>query len=310
MRCRRCQKEFAEVRASARFCSVKCRVAFHRKSNAMTPEPIWLGRRVKMGSERQELALKAAEIIETYKGAVTLRQVYYRLVAANEIPNTERSYKRLGDIIVEARKSGLIGWGSIEDRGRSIAMPSVWTSPREFKRTMRYLYDEDRWETQNQRVAVVIEKAALAGIVEPICRQWQVPFVAARGYSSATLLADASVQLRGHVVLYLGDHDPSGTDMTRDWQDRLDSFASGCHVWRIGLTPEQIAEHNLPPQPVKNEDSRAKEYQQKHGADVWELDALPPDELATLVELKIRAFIDNDAWLKRETEIEAARSLV
>ena len=83
MRFRRCQKEFSEVRASARFCSVKCRVAFHRKSYATAPEPIWLGHRVKMGNERQVLACTAAEIIETYKGAVTLRQVHYRSVSAN-----------------------------------------------------------------------------------------------------------------------------------------------------------------------------------------------------------------------------------
>ena len=48
---------------------------------------------------------------------LTLRQLYYQCVSRNIIENTERSYKRLGDLISNGRLGGLIDWDSVEDRG-------------------------------------------------------------------------------------------------------------------------------------------------------------------------------------------------
>lgn len=306
-----CRKEFEAKRASARFCSVACRVAAHRVKAHVEDKrdgPQWTGHVPKMSDEHLEIVKLAARIVSSYDGRVTLRQTYYRLVAANVIPNTEASYKRLGGILTNARKLGYIPWSAMEDRGRSIDSAATWDNLRDFRASMRHLYDEDRWTTQKARVAVIVEKQALAGLIEPVCRRWQVPFIAAKGYASATLLAEASVKLYGRVVLYAGDHDPSGTDMTRDWQDRLDGFSSGCHVSRIGLNRDQIEEFDLPPQPIKGSDARAAAYEAQHGTGVWELDAMPPDELVDLVDRHVRSFVDMTEWERRDAEIEAVRA--
>ena len=59
----------------------------------------------------ESLALIALvnEVIEEYTAQgydLTLRQVYYQLVARGYIPNNERSYKNVGNLINDARMAG------------------------------------------------------------------------------------------------------------------------------------------------------------------------------------------------------------
>lgn len=63
-------------------------------------------------------------------------------------------------------------------------------------------------------------------------------------------------------------------------------------VRHIGLTKQQIEEFNLPPNPAKITDPRANEYIKKHGKTSWEVDALPPAELVSIVEHHIKKEID------------------
>jgi hypothetical protein len=308
--CQNCHSSFLATRKSAMYCGGVCRVAAHRSKQLPPPKAIWLGKTTALTSERLDLAYMAASIIEGYMGRVTLRQVYYRMVAANVIPNTNESYKKLGSLIKIARENGIIEWGDVEDRGRKIESPATYGSMREFRRVMRLVYDEDRWTNQQHKIAVIVEKAALAGVIEPICRKWQVPFVASRGYASSTLMAEASIKLGGRIIHYYGDHDPSGTDMSRDWQDRLRDFGAGSVIDRVGLSRDQVELYDLPPQAVKETDARATKYSIEHGKGVWELDAMPPDALERLVETNILAYVDLEAWGMRDAEIEANRQLL
>ena len=49
---------------------------------------------------------------------LTLRQLYYQLVARDIIPNHDKVYKKIGTIKDDCVYSGLIDWGAFEDRGR------------------------------------------------------------------------------------------------------------------------------------------------------------------------------------------------
>lgn len=98
---------------------------------------------------------------------------------------------------------------------------------------------------------------------------------------------------RTPVVLYLGDHDPSGEDMVRDIEDRLKEFGvSNVEVVKIALTMAQIKKFKPPPNPAKISDSRAAAYIAKHGAQSWEVDALPPKMLNQLITNAIEALVD------------------
>jgi hypothetical protein len=107
---------------------------------------------------------------------------------------------------------------------------------------------------------------------------------------------------RPAVLLYAGDHDPSGEDIDRDFLAKTDCWDE---VRRVAHTAEQVAQYDLLPQPGKETDSRARGFIARHGRLVRvELDALPPEILQQLYEDAIAAFWDDDAY-RAALELEA-----
>lgn len=239
---------------------------------------------------------------------LTVRQLYYQLVARGVIENTERSYARITSTVNDAKLAGLMDWEAIEDRTREFLRRSHWASASELVESAADQFHMDMWIGQENRVFVIVEKEALAGVLHRACRRLDVPLLAARGYPSGTVLrefaqSDLIPCLQGEqtpIVLHLGDHDPSGIDMTRDLDSRLCLFAEGfVELNRIALTMDQIDEHRPPPNPAKTTDSRFADYRRKYGDESWELDALKPDYLDDLVSQHIAEYIDEDQWDKR-----------
>lgn len=60
---------------------------------------------------------------------LTLRQLFYQFVSRGWVPNTDKSYKRLGSIVNDARLAGEIDWYHISDRTRFLRSPGSWESP-------------------------------------------------------------------------------------------------------------------------------------------------------------------------------------
>lgn len=259
-----------------------------------------------IGQAAHDVAELVNPIIERYQAegyTLTLRQLYYQLVAAALIENTTRSYKRLGAQLVEARLGGLVPWDAIEDRGRSLIDVERHADPDAFLQSSIAYYGEDVRRTQESHVEVWIEKDALAGVLHDVCMENRVPLFPCKGYASISALWEAAQRFRAEPrpveILHLGDHDPSGLDMTRDIRDRLDLLAGpdvGPFVQRIALTMDQIRQYNPPPNPAKVTDSRAGGYIAKHGRDSWELDAIPPGDLVALVREAIAEETDADAF--------------
>lgn len=245
---------------------------------------------------------------------LTVRQLYYQLVARAIIPNTERSYKRVTGVANDARMAGLMDWDAIEDRTRAFITRSRWDSGNEILANVAKQFHMDMWEDQEHRVFVIVEKEALAGVLEGVCRKFDMPLLAARGYPSGTVLrefantalADAYGGNQHPVILHLGDHDPSGIDMSRDLAERLELFSDNqgsVEFHRIALNMPQIEEQKPPPNPAKTTDSRFDSYERLYGDESWELDALSPNYLAKLVERHARKFIDKKKWAARIEEI-------
>jgi hypothetical protein len=124
------------------------------------------------------LIQKINSIIAEYDQAgysLTLRQVYYQLVARGIIPNNERSYKNVGKLISQGRLAGLIDWYAIEDRTRYIRSLSHWNEPGEIVASAARQYRIDLWDTQPQYVEVWVEKDALIGIIEQVAERHDIP---------------------------------------------------------------------------------------------------------------------------------------
>ena len=236
---------------------------------------------------------------------LTLRQIYYQFVARDLISNKQSEYKRLGSIINDARLAGMIDWGTIVDRTRNIQSNSHWDSPKEIITGCAEYYQIDKWANQPYRPEVWIEKDALVGVVEKVANRNDVSYFSCRGYTSQSEMWSAAQRLKGYedngqspIIIHLGDHDPSGIDMTRDIHDRLEMFMGGITVNRIALNMDQIEEFNPPPNPSKITDPRASGYIKKFGMKSWELDALEPSVLEQLIDETIAKYRDDYLWDK------------
>jgi hypothetical protein len=163
----------------------------------------------------------------------------------------------------------------------------------------------------------MVEKQALEGVLVPVCRELDVPFTANKGYSSSSAMYEASKRFLSRdeegkdlYVLYLGDHDPSGIDMTRDVLDRLLLFTNGGNltVNRLALNMDQIQALNPPENPAKVTDSRAASYISRFGTSSWELDAIEPNALADIVRGAVTNLIEPDLWAKSKAKQDAMRA--
>jgi hypothetical protein len=264
---------------------------------------------------------RANQICAEYAAAgydLTLRQLYYQFVARGYIPNDDKQYKRLGKTISDARLAGLLDWNYIVDRTRNLRDLAHWASPNAIVDACASQFRTDRWREQPYHVEVWIEKDALVGVIQGVCNDLDVPHFSCRGYTSQSELWGAAQRLircerRGQqtVIVHLGDHDPSGIDMTRDIRDRLRLFGSAAEVNRIALTWDQVQQYQPPPNPAKLSDARAEGYIEIYGDESWELDALSPDVLAGLIRSTIEDnYLDADQWADDTDAMMADRDLL
>lgn len=266
---------------------------------------------IKFQSKSIDLINLVNAVVDEYDAQgyeLTLRQVYYQLVARGYIPNNERSYKNLGNLINDGRLAGLIDWYAIVDRTRNLRANAHWETPESVIESAKYSYMLDRWKHQPNYVEVWVEKDALIGIVSQICRKLDVPHFSCRGYTSQSEMWSAAQRFinQGHresrTIIHLGDHDPSGIDMTRDIQERLEMFGADVYVKRVALTMEQIQTYNPPPNPTKLSDARATSYIAEFGHECWELDALEPRVITELIRNEVTALLDCDLVLEVENK--------
>ncbi|MDH3779363.1 MAG: hypothetical protein OES15_00760 [Nitrosopumilus sp.] len=232
---------------------------------------------------------------------MTLRQLFYQLVSHDMLPNDQKKYKKLSTIIKDARMAGLIDWDVIEDRIRIPTMPSEFENISHLVKAAISSYRRDRWENQEYYVEVWVEKDALSGVLEPVTRKYHVHLLVNRGYSSTSALHESVLRIKQQqdkecIILYLGDHDPSGKNMITDIKNRLEQFQCDATVRDVALTMEQIKQYNLPPNSAKKSDPRSDKYIKRHGNLSWELDALTPEVLNQLVSSHIEEFLDMDEY--------------
>jgi hypothetical protein len=296
--------------------------------------------------EALDIIQKANAICTSYQAQgfdLTLRQLYYQFVSRGWIDNKQSEYKRLGGVINDARLAGMLDWDFIVDRTRNMEQNSHWGSPADIIRSAARSFAIDKWAAQDTYVEVWIEKDALVGVLEGVCPDNDVPYFSCRGYTSQSEVWGAAQRLGAKVaedkkviIIHLGDHDPSGIDMSRDITDRLTMFIAhdvfGAdyadalaedrqYFWseavgeqlvidRIALNMNQVLQYNPPPNPAKITDSRATEYIRRHGQNSWELDALDPATLTALIQDSIDSYKDPVVWQEAVDEEANQRQIL
>jgi hypothetical protein len=252
---------------------------------------------------------------------ITGRGIGYKLFVRQLIPDmTKASMAIVYRLLKHAREDGIIPWEWIVDETRGLERLAYWSDPKNFADTIEWR--RDPWDQQKARVQLCSEKGTVRGLLMPVLRRLRVGFRPFHGFDSATEVHDIAIDNDGRplILFYIGDYDPSGVSMTdQDLIKRLPAY--GCHhveLRRIALTIEHcnaMPQMSFPasdkgPKPGKKGDSRHPWFVRNFGDRCWELDAMDPRELRTLVENAISAEIDWDKWNERlAIEAEESQSL-
>lgn len=263
------------------------------------------------------IIVEAARIARSYSTAVTLRQLHYRLVALALYGylNNLNCYKRLSELTAEARRQGT--FPALSDRTRGVHRPPFWNSPQDGIKALAEQYRRNYTEGQEHQVWVIYEKATLGAQIESWLRPFGVPSAALRGYSSESLEREVFMAMendkRPIVVFYVGDFDPEGEDIERNFKAQAIRWSRGEEwgkdeedelfdldetlldhqdvwelefVWweKLTVTPPQVQQFGLVPNPGKASSSRAAGFIRKHGSLFQiEVEAVDPNVLRDLI---------------------------
>ena len=258
------------------------------------------------GKSAKSLALidAAYDILEQIEPA-SVRAVCYQLFIRKYIKDMSKGEtSKVSKQLTYAREEGLIPWEWIVDEARAPERIAQWDNPESIIAIACSTYRKDYWKDQPNRVEVWSEKGTVRGTLAPVLDKYGVTFRVMHGYGSATVLHDIAQETAENnkplTVLYVGDWDPSGMNMSEvDLPERLARYGGSAEIRRIALSEEDVGDDTELPwfaAETKQGDSRYKWYVADYGHRCWELDALPPPELRGRVEDAIKELLDVDAW--------------
>ena len=235
---------------------------------------------------------------------LSVRQLYYQLVARGVIEKTEATYKRVCDASAQMRLDGELPYRTFADGHRTRRGVFAHCGLNHALESAHQLYRRNYWLDQPWYVEVWCEKDALTGVIQPVCEEYGVTYVATRGFPSITLRYESAHALietgKPAIIFYFGDHDASGRSISDNLEAELRHHGAEVTVARVALNPDQIDAWSLPTRPGKESDSRQAGFARRFGGASVELDALPPDALTDLVATAIDERIDEFSWMQVE----------
>jgi hypothetical protein len=258
---------------------------------------------------------------------LTDRQIHYALLnnpplthaskPASAYRNTVQCYKQTCDLVTRARLEGLIPFRAVHDPTRPMA---VWDAHqsiapfvrREIGNLLKGFY-RDLQQSQPNHIEIIGEKNTIESIVRPVAKEYCLPLTIGRGYCSLPPRYDMAQRFRRSgkdklVLLVLSDFDPEGEDIAHSFARSMrDDFKIRSIVpVKVVLTAAQVEEMNLPPQmKAKETSSRAAKFTERHGDDVFELEAVPPQVLQAILRDAIDGVLDVNAF---NAEVDAEKA--
>src|SRR5215203_5567730 len=259
------------------------------------------------------LMFQAKQILEEYRDhlPLTARQIFYRMVATYGYPKTEKAATNLGEHLTRARRAEMIPFDHIRDDGIAVMAQAHYADENDFFKHIREegsAYKRDKLTRQKMDIRVYCEAAGMMPQLERVCEPYSIPVYSCSGFDSVSAkyqLKEACwrafvYQGRRTIILHLGDHDPSGESIFNDGlvQDIHAFLAEDvphkdpreiADFERIALTQEQVTSLGLETTPPKESDSRTANWK---GSGACQLEALPPDVLAGLLDATIKTYLN------------------
>ena len=277
------------------------------------PRTDWRPQRATLG-----LLEQVAHVLAEYSDhlPLTLRQVFYRLVAEQGFDKTERSYERLLDAMGNARRAGIIPFDSIRDDGITDVSPSAYSGKEHFLEVVQGAASRFRLNRQVGQAATIEVWCEAAGMVPQLVRvadPYGISVYSSSGFPSITAKHQAAERVRDEgavIFLHIGDHDPSGVhvfssfeeDVTA-WVDSLGGFGL---FERVAVTPAQVDAYDLATAPAKKTDRRSFD------GETCQAEALGPDVLAAILTNAIESHFDLTAYreILRDEDEQRAELMV
>jgi hypothetical protein len=284
-------------------------------------------RRSKISAAKMPLLNAAKKVLDELKPLwpVTDRRVHYILL--NDPPlynasqgkkravysNTLKRYKGLCDLLTRARVEGLIPYDAIHDPTRPMR---TWHVHRDASRFVREEVDglfkgywRDLQQSQPNHIEIVGEKNTVEDVIHPIAEEFCIPYTLGRGYCSLDRRKKMVERFRRSgkeklVVLLGSDFDPDGTDISGSF---VRSLVRDFNIppervvgVQFALTAQQVLEMGLPskmtPGKAKKKSSRRKKFVERHGDDVFELEAVPVEQMQAILRRSIEKVLDVAAY--------------
>jgi hypothetical protein len=222
---------------------------------------------------------------------MTVRQLYYQMVSRKIIPFDNREYNKLITLIANGRNAGLIDWDHIVDRSRDSYQVPLFDSVSDALQQAADNYHIDLWEDMPTMPVIWYEKAGLAQIIGRVASKYNIEHMATRGENSLTWLHQVSQQT--DIILYLGDHDGHGVQISDGMAAKVKMYSNGgTTLKRIGISLDHGEEINAPKIPLKDVTNLSFDYRQRFGCGYgYEIDALDPKQLIDLIEEEIESLI-------------------
>jgi hypothetical protein len=289
-------------------------------------------KRSKITYVKEEMASAALKAVDERRDfwPLSVRSIHYALL--NDPPlrncgknpkmrilyeNNKDSYNDLCNLCMRLRLCGRMDWNSINDETRPFDLPRLDATPASFiRREMDWFltdFRRDLLQSQPHHIEIVGEKNTVRSTLKPIADKFGVPLTTARGFSSATPRLDVSQRYRKSgkdklIILTLTDLDPCGDEIAHSFLRSLrDDFGipkEKLELLKVAINLEQVERFSLPKlTKAKQTDKKSAKYEAKHGAYVWELEALPLPVLQTELQDAIEKVIDLKAF-QHEVDIE------
>jgi hypothetical protein len=299
-------------------------VQYRQHASEMSAETVTLGKRKERSgiSAAKQPMLDAIQAILTERRSfwpMSDRTIHYALLNLKPLrhaskphstyENTLQCYKDCCNLLTRARLCGLVPMEAISDETRPVTTWKTHTAPGEFIRAeldnFAKCYWRDLLQSQPNHIEILVEKNTVEPIVQKIASQYTIPLTSGRGFCSIPPRQEMLQRYRKSgkerlVLIVVSDFDPAGESICESFARSMrDDFSCDITAIKAALTFQQTRELTLPPAlEVKNEkdDKRAPAFIAKYGRDVYELEALPPEQLQGLVDEAVRSVIDVDLF--------------
>jgi hypothetical protein len=244
--------------------------------------------------------------------------------------NDKESYNALIRLLRDARLDERIPWEVIDDPTRPVTLWNVHRSTQpyveaELNDFLRG-YARDLLQSQPNHIELFAEKKTLSTILRPLSSRFCMPMTIGSGSCSIAPIRKLVKRFEKSgkeklIILAIADLDPAGMMIARSFCQRLRDYfgIEDVDARRVALTMDQVDDYHLPPggNTEEKDDVNKNAFEEAYGSDTYEVEALEPAQLTSIVEEAILQSIDIDAFnheIEREEAdsqfLEARRTLI